>query len=87
MMQFGYREFAFKLPEGFELRGLEQIEHQTLWRAYISRNNSNDLRGDKGRTIQDAIDKALGAILKSEEIAKSYKGNDDLTLEDLDITF
>lgn len=85
MLQFGYREFSFKLPEGFTLRGLEQIELQTLWRAYISRSNRNDLRGAVGRTIQEAIDKALGEVLKSEDIAKSYKGNNELTLDDLEI--
>lgn len=73
----------FILPAGFELAGLEQIEHQTLWRAYLRPIGKLHLHGAKGRTPQEAIDKVYAYYLENPVIEASI----DLSLDDLELDF
>jgi hypothetical protein len=73
----------FILPAGFELAGLEQIERQTLWRAYLRPIGKLHLHGERGRTPQEAIDKVFAHYQENPVVEASI----DLSLDDLDFDF
>ncbi len=73
--------FTFSIPEGFELRGLEQIEKRTLWRAYLGPIGKDHLHGEKGRFPQEAITKVHAYYLSNPQTEIS----ENLSIDDLDL--